>query len=676
MAFLYPAFLFALAAVAVPIAIHLFNLRRFKKVYFSDLRFLREVQIQTRSRNRIRNLLILLARCAAIAALVLAFAQPVIPHGELTADDLGGTPILFIDNSFSMDAVGEEGQLLEAAKARALAVTDAFRQSRGLGLLTHDFAGAEGRTMSMTDVRQAIAEVGVSSRSRSMADVLRRADAISGAEGTPEVYIFSDLQKHHFDGLTEIGTEARVYIVPLRPNTVQNLSVDSVWLVSPVRLLGQYDEARARIRNSGTERATGVNVRLSLNGQQKAMATIDIEAGSYEEVTLGYTPERAGPQYIDVAVTDHPITFDDSYHLSYTLTPKVNVLDIRGSDAVKAFNDLYSSDQFFNYSAADAGGLDLSTLSRNDLIILNGLTTVSTGLLQECRTLAADGGSVIWAPATNGLEASNTAAQVLGTELFSAIDTGRFQAKELAMQSLIFQGVFTKWKERMDLPSAKRMLRPVGRTDVVREDLLRTSAAEPLLSTYTVGQGKVHMIMAPLAEKGTTLTRHALFVPIFYNMAAYSRLMPYSALRTDSESGTLVRLAQGIARESVRVTALTDGSQAIPEVRNEPNGQRLHLHGEVRQAGHYLITAGSDTIGTLSLNYPEQEGRTEYLTADGAAEALRAAGVEDVRVVDEVRDRLANAISERHSGTPLWRYMLLFALLMLAFETILIRTAK
>lgn len=676
MAFLYPAFLFALAAVAVPIAIHLFNLRRFKKVYFSDLRFLREVQIQTRNRNRIRNLLILLARCAAIAALVLAFAQPVIPHGELTADDMGSTPILFIDNSFSMDALGEEGQLLETAKARALSVTDAFRQSRGLGLLTHDFAGAEGRTMSLADVRQAIAEVGVSARSRSMADVLRRASSISQEGETPEVYVLSDLQRHHFEGLTELNIDARVYIVPIRPNQTQNLSVDSVWLVSPVRLIGQYDEARARIRNSGTEKAVGVNVRLSLNGQQKAMATLDVEPGSFEEVTLGYTPERAGPQFLDVSVTDHPITFDDSYHLSYTLTPKVNVLDIRGNDAVRAFSDLYASDAFFSYSTTEAGSIDLSSIGRNDLVVLNGLSSISTGLLQECRKLADDGGSVIWAPATNGLDASNTAAQVLGTEIFGAMDTGRFQAKELAMQSLIFQGVFTKWKDRIDLPVASRMLRPVGRTDVVREDLMRTSAAEPLISTYTVGQGKVHVLMAPLAEKGTNLTRHALFVPIFYNMAAYSRLMPYSALRTDSESGTLVRIAAGIARESLRVTSLADGAEAIPEVRNELNGQRLHLHGELRTAGHYLITAGADTLGTLSLNYPQQEGRTAYLTPEEASDALKAAGIKDVRVVDEVRERLTNAISERHSGTPLWRIMLLLALLMLALETILIRTAK
>ena len=78
MSFAYPEFLFALAAISVPIVIHLFNFRRFKKVYFSDIRFLKDVEIETKSRNKLKNLLILLSRILAITFLVMAFAKPVI----------------------------------------------------------------------------------------------------------------------------------------------------------------------------------------------------------------------------------------------------------------------------------------------------------------------------------------------------------------------------------------------------------------------------------------------------------------------------------------------------------------------------------------------------------------------------------------------------------------------
>ena len=79
MNFLYPQFLWALLAIAIPIIIHLFNFKKFKKVYFSDLRLLKEVEMETSKKSNLKHLLILLSRILAIAALVFAFAQPFFP---------------------------------------------------------------------------------------------------------------------------------------------------------------------------------------------------------------------------------------------------------------------------------------------------------------------------------------------------------------------------------------------------------------------------------------------------------------------------------------------------------------------------------------------------------------------------------------------------------------------
>ena len=76
MEFLYPGFLLALLALAIPIILHLFYFRRFKKVYFTNVRFLKEVKEQTSARSKLRNLLVLLMRLLAVAMLVFAFAQP------------------------------------------------------------------------------------------------------------------------------------------------------------------------------------------------------------------------------------------------------------------------------------------------------------------------------------------------------------------------------------------------------------------------------------------------------------------------------------------------------------------------------------------------------------------------------------------------------------------------
>jgi L-asparagine transporter-like permease len=80
MQFLFPGFLLALAALAIPVIIHLFNFRRYKTVYFSNVRFLREVKEETTSRSKLKHLLVLASRLLALAFLVFAFAQPYIPN--------------------------------------------------------------------------------------------------------------------------------------------------------------------------------------------------------------------------------------------------------------------------------------------------------------------------------------------------------------------------------------------------------------------------------------------------------------------------------------------------------------------------------------------------------------------------------------------------------------------
>ncbi|RME11570.1 MAG: hypothetical protein D6816_01935, partial [Bacteroidetes bacterium] len=127
MQFLYPTFLIAALAIAIPVIIHLFYFRRFKKVYFTNVKFLKEVKEETSARQKLRNLLVLLMRCLAVLALVFAFAQPFIPQG--TEVKQGDNAIsIFVDNSFSMQSLSEDVPLVEKAKQRAREIVNAYRE--------------------------------------------------------------------------------------------------------------------------------------------------------------------------------------------------------------------------------------------------------------------------------------------------------------------------------------------------------------------------------------------------------------------------------------------------------------------------------------------------------------------------------------------------------------------
>ena len=119
MLFKNPEILYALFLLVIPILIHLFQLRRFKKTPFTNVAFLETVIQNTRKSSSLKKWLILATRLLAIACLVIAFAGPYIPATNLALQSR--ETLIFIDNSFSMQATGKKGDLLTEAKQDVLA---------------------------------------------------------------------------------------------------------------------------------------------------------------------------------------------------------------------------------------------------------------------------------------------------------------------------------------------------------------------------------------------------------------------------------------------------------------------------------------------------------------------------------------------------------------------------
>ena len=113
MQFKHPEFLYFLFLLVIPILVHLFQLRRFKKEYFTNVKLLRELSIQTRKSSKIKKWLLLFTRLFLLAFLIIAFAQPFF----VAKENLKSTNEMYIvlDNSYSMQAKGKKGELLKRA---------------------------------------------------------------------------------------------------------------------------------------------------------------------------------------------------------------------------------------------------------------------------------------------------------------------------------------------------------------------------------------------------------------------------------------------------------------------------------------------------------------------------------------------------------------------------------
>ena len=156
MIFANPLFLWGLLALAIPIAVHLFQFRRYKKVYFSNVERLNALQAESRRRSTLRRWMVLAMRCLAIIFLVLAFAQPTLPGKGQTLHSGSTAVSVYVDNSFSMENSGSDGSQLEIAKQKAREIVAAYRPGDRYQLMTNTMRGEEFRWLSREEFLDAV----------------------------------------------------------------------------------------------------------------------------------------------------------------------------------------------------------------------------------------------------------------------------------------------------------------------------------------------------------------------------------------------------------------------------------------------------------------------------------------------------------------------------------------
>ena len=674
MSFAYPEFLFALAAISVPIVIHLFNFRRFKKVYFSDIRFLKDVEIETKSRNKLKNLLILLSRILAIIFLVMAFARPVIPTGN-NATTASNSVVVYIDNSFSMSAEGEAGNLLEEAKAKAIEVGSAYANGAELHLLTNDFSAAQFRDLSFEEFKNEVASVQSSPQVRNFDDVVSRASSVFDALAPSTLYYVSDLQsKTSTPRESSADSLLSIYIVPVQSGIESNIYIDSCWFNSPSRLSLQPDELNVRVRNAGGKNIENLSVKLTLNGVQRSVGTTNISAKSFEDVVLNFTNATNGLQLAEVSIQDYPITYDDHYYLSFNLANAINILSVNGQSASNAAAKLYDSESNFTVTQVSDGALDYSVLSTTDLVVLNEVSNFSSGMIQELMKFISSGGSLLFIPAEKpDLNSTNELLLAMGAEKLANADSSKLNVEGVNLKSKVFKNVFTQWEDRIDLPSVNKHFSTETRTTASSERLLTLGNGGSLLSSYRKDKGNCYVLSAPLRDNWTNFHRHALFVPAFYNIALNSVTNGISSEVIGSDE--LIPISSRLENsETLEISNSENNGSFIPERVARAEGNGVFVHNQIQTDGHYLLQSEKgDTLQPLSFNFNRAESDMNFLTAEEFAQIARDLGIPNFEIVEGDTESLADKVQELHDGKQLWRLFLVLALLCLLFETVLIR---
>ncbi|MDY6289540.1 MAG: BatA domain-containing protein, partial [Bacteroidales bacterium] len=328
-----PLFLIGLAAIAIPIAIHLLQLRRYRKVYFSNVDMLQELENENRRQRNLRQLLILAARILAILFIVLAFCQPVIPHKDSRLQSGGTVVSVYVDNSYSMECGGMEGSLIETAKQKAREIAAAYDPSISFQLLTNNASGSQFRWLSREEFLSAVDDIQAGAVTTPLSSItLRQYEFLHSSSATNRhAYIISDFQRTTAD-LADCPADTAILttLIPLGGSALANVYLDSLLFNSPAYFPGATVQVEVHVHNGSDKPIEKQPLRLYVGNQQRAVTSVDIPANSTATASLSFTIQDDSIMAGYVETTDYPVTFDDRLYFSLPVTSRIPLLVVSG----------------------------------------------------------------------------------------------------------------------------------------------------------------------------------------------------------------------------------------------------------------------------------------------------------------------------------------------------------
>ena len=678
MQFITPGVLFALFAVLIPVIIHLFNFRKYRKVYFSNVSFLRELQQKTQKSSQLLHLLVLLMRILAIAFLVIAFAQPFIPEHNRSAPGQFSAVSIFVDNSFSMEAAGVKGKLLEEAKTKAGEIAAAYKADDLFQLLTNDFEGRQQRFISRDEFLDELKKVRSSAALKSLDEICtRQQDLLSSARASSKIgYILSDFQQSTIlEKVPDKNIRDRYELVSLAGNGTGNLYIDSCWFSNPVIQKNKNAVINVRIRNTSSESLEKIPLKLMINNRQSAIAAFSINAESSAEVSMPFPNPSAGIRQASVELSDYPITYDDIYYFTFNVSERIPVHIINRDSGNEYLQSVFSLDSVITLSESRLGKTDYSAFSNFRLIVLNDIESLTTGAVSELKKFVINGGSLLLLPSLKADAASlNLLLAELGADQIQKADSVTSRVSSINTSHPLFSDVFEAGEMKrgnIDFPFVYQHFSIRQVSSSTTETLIELSNGDPMLTVKNSGQGKIYLSAVPVDSKASNWPQHALFVPAMLNMAFNSGsalpLMYYTGTRSGISLGGLKPAQDNIFR-----LVSSDGKSGfIPEFRNVDGQSQIFLNNQLNEAGIYEVKSGDSTVSLLAFNYNRKESDLKTANEDDLERIVEKSA--NFSILESGPRPLNETIAARNAGTMLWRWFLISGLLCIIAEVLLLR---
>jgi len=654
MQFKYPEILYALLLLLIPVFIHLFQLRRFEKVAFTNVDFLKKVELQTRKSSKLKQFLILLTRLGLFAALIIAFAQPYFSKSKVT---LKPKTILYLDNSLSMQVKNGANEMFIKAIQD---VISNYNSLTDLTVITNDNIYKE---LNNKDLKNQLLSLDYSPFSKNLNTVLLQASKTFKLDKgfKKNIILVSDFQSNIVSDKLLLNEDIQYSFVQLKPQNNKNISLDSIYIAKQNGLNIDVNV----IVKSYNVLSESVSVSLFKEDILVGKTTCSLEKNKSNTVTfqIPFNDNFNGK----ILIEDNLIQFDNELFFSLNKIERINVLAIGNKN--EFLSKIYTNSEF-NLTNSKLNQVDYNKIANQNVIILNELDIIPLSIQKPLVKFISNGGSLVVIPSLkSNIDTYN--------QLFSSLKIGsisdkkeiEYQVNKINFSHPILDNVFEKRISNFQYPNVKSVYSSLFNN---ANYILKFSNQKPFISEIKINKGKLYWIASPINQNNSNFKNSPLIVPVFYNFG--------------KQSFQLSELYYTIGQKnSIDVkTSLTNDTvlQVEPKNVNSSNVNFIPLQQVLEQkvvltiadnplkSGFFEIKKGDQNLKNIAFNYDRIESITAYADIKNLTQSFN-----NTTYSNSIKQTFEQ-IESQFKTQNYWQWFLVIAILFLILEMLLIKFLK
>jgi len=691
MTFLNPAILFGLLAASIPIIIHLLNLRKLKKIEFSTLQFLKELQKNKIRKIKLKQWLLLALRVLIILCIVTAFARPTLVGVSIggTTSAAKTTAVFILDDTFSMSVVDQNGSYFNQAKESIKNILTQFEEGDEFALVLVSHQPEEiVMTSNITKFGEEVNSTTISFASSKLNNaIIKAAQVIGDAKNfNKEIYLFTDFQKGRLASENEItdlreqfGEQVRLYSFDYAGKEVFNFGIDDVKINTQIFEKDKPIKFDATVKNYSDRAKDNLVVSLFINGERLAQQSINLNPGESKTANLEATAKTFSYNEALVEIEEDDILEDNKGFTSFFIPEKIPVLiladNLTDTKLVEAALKSVSEQGYFDLTIKKVEQISGTQLNSYQVIILISSNFVNAK--DKLSQFLNSGKGIIVFPSsdfnsTNFISSLNS-INISVSGVFVKTNQGQpIRFNEVEFKHPVFENIFIEEKKKqVESPDFNSYYKinsaGKGKAIISLED------ESSFLSEYSVGEGKILLFSCPPVFSWSDFPIKSIFAPLV------TKSVMYLLTKNSGDQNYL-------AGETINVNISERTLPQIKVIRADNNQEVISIdeqqntiyvsYGNTFTAGNYRFLSGEKLLSVANVNPDPAESVTEYLTESEFEEYLEKINFNGRYIPIDKNENPAQMILQARFGSELWRYFVLIAILFALVEMMIARNAK